>query len=78
MRKSSVERMPSCYRVTLASHVAIPPLSEAVISIKIEGDRDNTQCVMLESPASEKGCQVDVVYTSWHDLGGHAEGDYSS
>ena len=54
--------MPSCYRVTLANHVSIPPLSEAVVSVKIEGGHDGTQWGMLESPPSDKkGCQVDEV-----------------
>ena len=62
LRKSSVETVPSCYRVTLANHVSIPPLSEAVVSVKIEGGRDGTRWGMLESPPSdEKGCQVDGV-----------------
>ena len=60
MRKSSVETLPSCYRVMLANHISIPPLSEAIVSI--EGGHDGTQWGMLESTASdEKGCQVDGV-----------------
>ena len=41
----------SCYWVTLASHVSIPPLSETVVSVKIEGGHDTAQWGMLEPPS---------------------------
>ena len=62
LRKSNAQAAPSCYWVTLASHVSIPPLSEAVVSIKIEGGHDTAQWGMLEPPSfAENDGHVDDI-----------------
>ena len=62
LRKSNARAEPSCYRVTLASQVSIPPLSEAVVSVKIEGGHDTAQWGMLEPPSfAENDGHVDDI-----------------
>ena len=54
LRKSNAQQVPSCYRVTLANHISIPPLSEAIVPVRIEGVSDAAQWGMLECPASDE------------------------